>query len=135
MNCQICKNTITPTKAQGIEIYSCNGCKGFWIKKGELNKLIEHTAGDLEQSSIDHHFHKDTHGTLKCIYCDDSAMIKINFIEFSDIILDYCEQCGCFWIDSDEVEKMQQYVKKIEKNDKPSRSEIIMSIFYSLPQI
>lgn len=136
MKCQICKELITPIKKEDIEILKCSGCKGFWIKSGDLNKLIEHKSGDIEYSSIDHQMHKDTHGIMKCIYCEDQAMIKVNFIGFSDIVLDYCEECGSFWIDNGEVEKMQSYIESIEKGDKKqSLTEIIMNIFYSLPQV
>ena len=134
MKCQLCKGTITPTETNDIEILSCQNCKGFWIKKGELNKLIKHKSGDIEFSSIDHHMHKDVHGILKCLFCKDHAMIKVNFIEYSDIILDYCEGCGSFWIDHGEIEKMQNYIKDIEANPgKSSITEIIMNILYSLP--
>ena len=136
MNCQICKKTITPIKTSGLEILQCEECKGFWVKKGDLNNLIKHKAGDLEFSSIDHHMHYDTHGIMKCAFCDDQAMIKVNFIVYSDIILDYCEACGSFWIDNGEVEKMQEYIKNIENNNaKPTILEIIMNTIFSLPKI
>jgi Zn-finger nucleic acid-binding protein len=136
MECQICKGTIIPVDTNNVQIMQCEKCGGFWIKKGELNRLIKHRAGDIEFSSIDHHMHQDTHGIMKCLYCDDSAMIKINFIEHSDIIIDYCEECGAFWIDKGEMEKMQKYIKKIEKSDKKQTIvEIIMNTIFSLPKI
>lgn len=136
MKCEVCKGTIVPIKTNNIEIFRCKKCKGFWIKSGDLNRLIKHKSGDIEFSSIDHHMHKDTHGIMKCIFCEDSAMIKSNFIEYSDIILDYCEICGAFWIDNGEVDKMQDYIERIEKEDKKqSITEIIMNIIYSLPKV
>lgn len=136
MKCQICNNTITPVKKDDLEMLQCETCNGFWIKKGSLNKLIKHRAGDVEFSSIDHHMHHDTHGIMKCVYCDDQAMIKVNFIEYSDIILDYCEECGAFWIDNGELDKMQAYIQSIEQNNaKPTILEIIMNTIFSLPKI
>ena len=137
MNCQLCKGLITPIKTDDIEILKCEKCKGFWINAGDLNKLIKHKYGDVEFSSIDHHMHKDTHGIMKCNYCNDQAMIKCNFIEYSEIVLDFCEKCGSFWIDNGEVEKMQKYIEKIEKEDnaKHSPAEIIMNTLYSLPRM
>lgn len=136
MKCQICKGTITPKKKDDVEILQCKNCNGFWIKSGALNKLIKHKNGDVEYSSIDHQMHDDSHGLLKCAFCDDQAMIKINFIGFSDIILDYCEKCGAYWVDNGEVDKMQKYIERIEGTDaKSSLAEIIMSIFYSLPKV
>ncbi|MBN1411359.1 MAG: zf-TFIIB domain-containing protein [Spirochaetales bacterium] len=136
MNCQICNGILTPVKTNDVEILSCDQCKGFWIKRGDLNKLIMHKAGDLEFSSVDHHMHKDTHGILKCVFCDDQAMIKTNFIGYSDIVLDFCEGCGAFWVDPGEAEKMQEYMNKIEKSGKKQTIiEIIYNILYSLPKV
>jgi Zn-finger nucleic acid-binding protein len=136
MNCQVCKGTLTPVKKDETEILKCNKCNGFWIKAGELNKLIKHKHGDVEFSSIDHHMHNDTHGIMKCVFCEDQAMIKSNFIEYSDIILDYCEKCGAFWIDNGELDKMQEYILNIEKDEKKkSLTEIIMNVIYSLPKV
>jgi Zn-finger nucleic acid-binding protein len=135
MQCQLCKGTLTSIKTNNVEILSCEKCKGFWLKKGDLNKLIQHKSGDIEFSSVDHHMHKDKHGIMKCIFCDDQAMIKINFIEYSDIILDFCEKCGAFWVDSGETKKMQKYISSIENSKgKQTITEIIMNILYSLPK-
>ena len=136
MKCQICTGIMTPFKTNNIEILKCQKCNGFWTHKGDLNNLIKHKYGDIEFSSIDHHIHKDTHGIMKCAFCEDQAMIKVNFIEYSDVVLDFCEKCGAFWIDSGETGKMQKYINEIEKNDKKqSLAEIIMTIIYSLPKI
>jgi Zn-finger nucleic acid-binding protein len=135
MECQVCNGTITPKKVNDIEIFSCKNCNGFWIKKGNLNKLIKHQSGDIEFSSIDHHIHTDTHGIMKCAFCTDQAMIKSNFIEYSDIILDYCEKCGAFWIDGGEIEKMQKYMNSLDDSStKSSIIEIIFKALYSLPK-
>lgn len=136
MNCQLCKGLLTPVNTSDIEILQCNKCRGFWLQRGDLNRLIMHKAGDLEFSSVDHHMHKDTHGIMKCMFCEDQAMIKVNFIGYSDIIMDYCEECGAFWIDKGELEKMQEYINEIENDPerKQSISEIIMNIIYSLPK-
>ncbi len=135
MQCQICNKTITIKKSNDVEIHSCTGCNGFWIKKGNLNKLVAHQSGDLEFSSIDHHMHNDTHGIMKCTFCNDQAMIKSNFIEQSEIILDYCEKCGAFWIDSGETEKMQKYIESLENSGvKPSIIDTIFKVLYSLPK-
>ena len=42
-------------------------------------------------------------------------MKKINFLEYSEIILDYCPKCGSFWIENDELKSMHDYIDKVEK--------------------
>jgi Zn-finger nucleic acid-binding protein len=46
MNCPTCVTTeLTIADRQGIEIDFCPRCRGIWLDRGELDKLIERTAG------------------------------------------------------------------------------------------
>jgi Zn-finger nucleic acid-binding protein len=41
MNCPICKVTLLMSDKQGIEIDYCPTCRGVWLDRGELEKIIE----------------------------------------------------------------------------------------------
>lgn len=41
MLCPVCKVTLTMSDRQGIEIDYCSQCRGIWLDRGELDKLIE----------------------------------------------------------------------------------------------
>ena len=41
MNCPICKVTLQLAERQGIEIDFCPKCRGVWLDRGELDKIIE----------------------------------------------------------------------------------------------
>jgi Zn-finger nucleic acid-binding protein len=42
MNCPVCKTVnLLMTDRQGIEIDYCPNCRGVWLDRGELDKLIE----------------------------------------------------------------------------------------------
>ncbi|MES0873662.1 zf-TFIIB domain-containing protein [Sinimarinibacterium thermocellulolyticum] len=42
MKCPACKDaTLAITERQGIEIDYCPECRGVWLDRGELDKLIE----------------------------------------------------------------------------------------------
>jgi hypothetical protein len=42
MNCPVCKNTkLVISERQGIEIDYCPDCRGVWLDRGELDKIIE----------------------------------------------------------------------------------------------
>jgi uncharacterized protein len=41
MLCPVCKVTLVMTDRQGIEIDYCPQCRGVWLDRGELDKLIE----------------------------------------------------------------------------------------------
>lgn len=41
MTCPICKVDLLITDKQGIEIDYCPKCRGIWLDRGELDKIIE----------------------------------------------------------------------------------------------
>ena len=42
MKCPVCKeSTLVMTERQGIEIDDCPQCRGVWLDRGELDKIIE----------------------------------------------------------------------------------------------
>lgn len=41
MNCPLCQDTsLDPTFHRGIEIDICPRCKGMWLDRGELDRLV-----------------------------------------------------------------------------------------------
>lgn len=45
MQCPACPDTLLAmTERQGIEIDYCPKCRGIWLDRGELDKLIERSA-------------------------------------------------------------------------------------------
>ena len=44
MNCPSCNVTLVLSERQGIEIDYCPNCRGIWLDRGELDKLIEKSA-------------------------------------------------------------------------------------------
>ncbi len=50
MKCPICPNTdLLMTERSGIEIDYCPQCRGVWLDRGELDKIIERSSGDPVQ--------------------------------------------------------------------------------------
>jgi Zn-finger nucleic acid-binding protein len=46
MNCPICESVkLTMSERQGIEIDYCPQCRGVWLDRGELDKIIDRSAG------------------------------------------------------------------------------------------
>jgi len=41
MNCPNCNETLVMSDKQGIEIDYCPKCRGIWLDRGELDKIIE----------------------------------------------------------------------------------------------
>ena len=53
MNCPVCTNiNLVMSERQGIEIDYCPQCRGVWLDRGELDKLIDRSvAGSTGQRS------------------------------------------------------------------------------------
>lgn len=46
MKCPACHIDLNMTERQGIEIDYCPQCRGVWLDRGELDKLIERSIPD-----------------------------------------------------------------------------------------
>ena len=47
MNCPVDGTNLTIADRSGIEIDWCPTCRGVWLDRGELDKIIDRTAGEL----------------------------------------------------------------------------------------
>ncbi len=47
MQCPVCSNVqLVMSERQGIEIDYCPSCRGVWLDRGELDKIIERSVPD-----------------------------------------------------------------------------------------
>jgi Zn-finger nucleic acid-binding protein len=46
MSCPICRVPLVMSERQGVEIDYCPQCRGVWLDRGELDKIIERNAQD-----------------------------------------------------------------------------------------
>ncbi len=44
MKCPNCNETLVMADRQGVEIDYCPSCRGVWLDKGELDKIIERSS-------------------------------------------------------------------------------------------
>ena len=45
MQCPSCSSTLNIAERAGVEIDYCPNCRGIWLDRGELDKIIERTRG------------------------------------------------------------------------------------------
>ena len=62
MQCPKCHETLSMADRQGIEIDYCPRCRGVWLDRGELDKIIERAAAREEPGhhgryAEDHRYH------------------------------------------------------------------------------
>lgn len=53
MNCPIDGATLLVTERSGIEIDYCPTCRGVWLDRGELDKIIERVAQQMDDRDDD----------------------------------------------------------------------------------
>lgn len=51
MQCPACQVTLQIADRQGIEIDYCPQCRGVWLDRGELDRLIDRSVGEGGSSS------------------------------------------------------------------------------------
>lgn len=55
MQCPVCKNTnLVMSDRQGIEIDYCPQCRGVWLDRGELDKIIERSVTEVQPARAEH---------------------------------------------------------------------------------
>jgi Zn-finger nucleic acid-binding protein len=66
MNCPTCNITLLITDREGIEIDYCPQCRGIWLDRGELDKIIQRSAPAekkwYQNDHDDDDHHKPEHG-------------------------------------------------------------------------
>jgi uncharacterized protein len=68
MKCPKCNISLLMSEKQGIEIDYCPDCRGIWLDRGELEKIIEKSFADVqsgdrtfERSGTGDYKHHDDH--------------------------------------------------------------------------
>ncbi|MBV9881833.1 MAG: zf-TFIIB domain-containing protein [Sphingomonadaceae bacterium] len=69
MCCPTCDTRLVMSERQGIEIDYCPACRGVWLDRGELDKIVERSVpatpadgrGSAPPREIRHHDHDDRH--------------------------------------------------------------------------
>lgn len=59
MNCPICMIPLTIAERQGIEIDCCPKCRGVWLDRGELDKVIERSTLEIPSRPNPEHRYND----------------------------------------------------------------------------
>lgn len=115
---------------------ACPQCRGMFFEHGQLNAL-EPTTGDLEFSTVDgdDFQHADKYDVIACPR-DGAAMAKVDFNIETAIILDYCRQCGGFWLDEDELAAVHEEVKRLNEAEQEVPDPLLVRIsqfFWNFP--
>lgn len=119
MNCPNCQNSLRTIRYEGVEIETCDSCMGEWLDSDELGKIVklrevifsaEECRAAAEAASITGVVLKNVDRDLKCPKCD-GVTDPVNYGGDTGIIIDRCPMCQGFWLDNNELEKIQTLVE------------------------
>ena len=54
MNCPVCNVQLIMSERQGIEIDYCPKCRGVWLDRGELDKIIDRSMSEQRPTASSH---------------------------------------------------------------------------------
>ena len=135
MDCPRCNEKMAKEEIDGEMIAVCHDCGGMWLQRNQLNKMIIEGEGDFESASVDSSATGGEMTTLSCPECDGSIMGKVNFLHYSDIILDHCDSCGGFWLDQGELERIHGYVRQVETGSHKVKDYFVYNIIARISDI
>lgn len=70
MKCPNCDVNLVMSEKKGIEIDYCPQCRGIWLDKGELDKIVERSIDFEPQQNFDENYNKNNYGNQRK-YDDD----------------------------------------------------------------
>jgi Zn-finger nucleic acid-binding protein len=82
MQCPVCSETLVLSDRNGVEIDYCPKCRGIWLDRGELDKIIERAAEHYSnKDNYDADRHKyERHPNPKHVYPDTQYRKKKSFL-------------------------------------------------------
>ena len=100
-----------------VRVQSCETCGGLFVDQGELNRIADPTAGDLEYSTLDRDslVHQDEYGPAECPRDPGVQMEKVEFNIETNIILDHCPKCHGFWLDGRELARINEEIGQLNE--------------------
>lgn len=79
MSCPVCRVPLSMSDRQGIEIDYCPQCRGVWLDRGELDKIIERSvapAAPPRQSAPQDYGHQQPFGHKEYRYKKPKHWLK-----------------------------------------------------------
>ncbi len=65
MKCPNCNVSLVMTDRSGIEIDYCPDCRGVWLDRGELDKIIERSSPPVKNMPYDSYSERNQYSTEK----------------------------------------------------------------------
>ena len=94
MNCPNCNGALMLSEKQGIEIDVCPNCRGIWLDRGELDKIIERSSNVGSQNyQQNEHFNKlavftfaNSYSSSVVLFHNSICELCTNIVKFPSLI-------------------------------------------------
>ena len=118
-----CRHCWVEMKKEEVETFGpnliidvCPNCKGIWLDKGELGKLLK----DKKLANyLTKHIGTKSRSPMVCPRCGMTMDIE----KTEDIEVDVCLTCGGVWLDEGELEKLKETSEKGFEPDESAKFE------------
>ena len=112
MKCPACFNELTEVQVGAVKVDVCHGgCAGIWFDAFELQRLDEahEVAGEhLVNILRDPQLQVDQVRKRECPRCTGIKLKRQFFSPKIRLEVDHCPNCGGYWLDAGELEKIRQ---------------------------
>jgi Zn-finger nucleic acid-binding protein len=83
-----------------VDVDFCEECKGLWFEKGEVGSYAKFSTDIPNFKQII----KDGKKTgINCPVCGNHELVEVKYSPDSDLLIDYCSNCGGTWFDGGEL--------------------------------
>ena len=111
MQCPACFNALTEVQVGSVKLDVCeHGCGGIWFDAFEMQRVEKehHGVGDaLVNVTRDPALRVDFSLKRACPRCDGIKLKRHFFSARKQVEVDQCPNCGGYWLDADELEKIR----------------------------
>jgi Zn-finger nucleic acid-binding protein len=112
MKCPACSRDLTEFKFGGVSVDACaGGCGGIWFDAFELQRVDEQREVPSEyllRIQHDPMIVVDQSRKRDCPRCDDVKLKRHFFSAQKQVEVDHCPNCGGYWLDAGELEKIRE---------------------------
>lgn len=127
MKCPACFNELSEIQVGPVLVDVCQGgCGGVWFDPFELKKMDEHSeAGEpLLHLKRDPSVTVDPSRKRSCPRCLDIKLRRHFFSPKQRVEVDECPNCGGYWLDAGELERIRSGNAAAEREDSARQSTI-----------
>ena len=120
MHCPQCKSELTSCEYEGEPIHTCDACGGEFIGSVQLGQIVrkremefseELKAALKDQAPSFGMSQSEMVCAVECPNCDEKMQV-VNYAGDSGVYINRCEKCNGFWLDQQELEKIQVLMEK-----------------------